>query len=147
MDRILINFKKNNPMKNFLVLAVMVFGLTASGFGQTAPKKGVQTVTISTPTVQCGMCKKRIESYMLREEGVQKVDVNYKSKKTKVTYVAERTNIENIKTAIANVGYDAENVTANEDSYDRLPKCCKKPEDGGGMEKENYQSPVSAEPN
>ncbi len=136
MERILIIFKKNSPMKNLLVLAAMVFGLATSGFSQTAPKKGVQTVTISTPTVQCGMCKKRIESYMLREEGVQKVDVNYKSKKTKVTYVAERTNIENIKTAIANVGYDADDVTANDDSYDRLPKCCKKPEDGGGMEKQ-----------
>lgn len=124
-------------MKNLLVLAVMVFGLSSVGFSQTAPKKkGIQTATISTPTVQCGMCKKRIESYMLREDGVQKVDVNYKTKKTKVTYVAERTNIENIKTAIANVGYDADDVTANEDSYKELPKCCQKPEDGGGMEKQ-----------
>lgn len=121
-------------MKNLLVLAVMVFGLTSTGFSQATPKKkGIQTVTISTPTVQCGMCKKRIESYMMREEGVQKVDVNYKTKKTKVTYVAERTNIENVKTAIANVGYDADDITANEDSYKELPKCCKKPEDGGGM--------------
>jgi periplasmic mercuric ion binding protein len=121
-------------MKNLLVLAVMVFGLTTAGFSQATPKKkGIQTVTISTPTVQCGMCKKRIESYMMREEGVQKVDVNYKTKKTKVTYVAERTNIENVKTAIANVGYDADDITANEDSYKELPNCCKKPEDGGGM--------------
>jgi copper chaperone CopZ len=137
MDRILINFMKINLMKNLLLLAVMAFGLTSAGFSQTAPKKkGIQTVTLATPTVQCGMCKKRIESYMMREEGVQKVDVNYKSKKTKVTYVAERTNVENIKTAIANVGYDAEDVTANEESYNNLPKCCKKPEDGGGMKEQ-----------
>lgn len=124
-------------MKNLLVLAVAVFGLISTGFGQSAPKKkGIQTVTINTPTVQCGMCKKRIETYMLREEGVQKVDVNYKTKKTKVTYVAERTNLENIKTAIANVGYDADEITANEESYNKLPNCCKKPEDGGGMKKE-----------
>src|SRR5690349_10223835 len=121
-------------MKKFLVLAIMMVGFVASGFSQAAPKKkGIQTVTISTPTVQCEMCKKRIESYMIREDGVQKVDVNYKTKKTKVTYVAERTNVENIKTAIANVGYDADDITANEDSYKELPKCCQKPEDGGGM--------------
>ena len=121
-------------MKHLIVLAVMMMGFTTIGFSQApVKKKGVQTVTISTPTVQCGMCKKRIESYMMREDGIQKVDVNYKTKKTKVTYVAERTNEENIKTAIANVGYDADDITANEDSYKELPNCCKKPEDGGGM--------------
>ncbi len=117
-------------MKYLVVLTLMVFGFSDAAFSQTA-KKGIQTVTISTPTVQCEMCKKRIESYMIREEGVQKVDVNYKNKKTKVTYLAERTNIENIKTAIANVGYDADDITANEESYDKLPNCCKKPDDKG----------------
>lgn len=122
-------------MKNLLLLTLMIAGSVATSFGQ-APKKGIQTVTISTPTVQCEMCKKRIEKYMIREEGVQKVNVDYKKKKTKVTYFAERTNAENIKTAIANVGYDADDVTANEQSYQELPKCCKKPEDGGGKPKD-----------
>jgi len=123
-------------MKNLVMLALFLVGTVSAGFSQTAPKKGIQTVTISTPTVQCEMCKKRIESYMIREEGVQKVSVDPKKKKTKVTYVAERTNIENIKTAIANVGYDADDITANEESYKELPNCCKKPEDGGGMPKQ-----------
>ena len=118
-------------MKHLILLAVIVAGTATVGFGQA--KKGLQTVTISTPTVQCEMCKERIEKYMKREDGVAKVNVDYKKKKTKVTYYAERTNIENIKTAIANVGYDADDVTANEESYKELPKCCKKPEDGGGM--------------
>ena len=123
-------------MKNLIVLALMIVGSVTAGFSQTAPKKGIQTVTISTPTVQCEMCKNRIEKYMIREEGVTKVTVDYKKKKTKVTYFAERTNIENIKTAIANVGYDADDITANQESYDKLPKCCKKPADGGGTKKE-----------
>ena len=134
MEGILINFIKILPMKNLLMLALVIAGTVSTGFSQTA-KKGLQTVTISTPTVQCQMCKQRIEKYMIREDGVTKVDVDYKRKKTKVTYYAERTNIENIKTAIANVGYDADDITANEETYQKLPKCCKKPEDGGGMEK------------
>jgi hypothetical protein len=72
---------------------------------------------------------------VVREEGVSKVNVDYKHKTTKVTFFSERTNIENIKTAIANLGYDADDVTANEESYKKLPICCKKPEDGGGHEK------------
>jgi copper chaperone CopZ len=134
LARILANFIKILPMKNLLMLAIIIAGTVSASFGQTA-KKGLQTVTISTPTVQCEMCKQRIEKYLIREEGVSKVNVDYKHKKTKVTYYAERTNVENIKTAIANVGYDADDVTANEDSYTKLPKCCQKPEDGGGMEK------------
>lgn len=118
--------------KAFLLpLALAIFVL--NGFSQV--KKAVQTVTIKTPTVQCGMCKKTIEEYMIRETGVQKVAVDYKKKLTKVTFVTDRTNIENIKTGIANTGYDADDVTANEQSYKELPKCCKKPEDGGGMKK------------
>jgi len=114
-----------------LVLLTLVMGTMASA--QVA-KKAVQTVTIKTPTVQCESCKKRIESYMMREDGVSKVVVDYKRKTTKVTFVSDRTNIENIKTAIANVGYDADDVTANEESYKKLPTCCKKTEDGGGKE-------------
>lgn len=121
-------------MKNLLMLALIIVGSVYAGFGQTV-KKGIQTVTISTPTVQCGMCKQRIEKYMVREEGITKVNVDYKNKKTKVTYYAERTNIENIKTAIANVGYDADDITANDESYEKLPNCCKRPEEEGGTEK------------
>ena len=35
----------------------------------------------------------------------------------KVTYVAERTNIENIKAAIANAGYDADDVNHDTEAY------------------------------
>jgi mercuric ion binding protein len=118
-------------MKKLLLLMVAIAGLSTLGFGQVK-KKGIQTVAIQTPTVQCESCKKRIEEYMKREEGVQKVTVDFKKKVTKVTYVAERTNVENVKTAIANAGYDADDVKAEEEAYKKLPKCCKKPEDGGG---------------
>lgn len=120
-------------MKKSLLLALSMLAFVIAGFSQT--KKGSQTVTIKTPTVQCESCKNRIERYLVREDGIQKVNVDYKKKVTKVTFVGERTNIENIKTAIANVGYDADNITANEETYQKLPLCCKKPEDGGGMEK------------
>ena len=90
---------------------------------------------IKTPTVQCQQCKDRIEKYMSHEEGIVKVNVDYKKKITTVTYLTDRTNVENIKALIANVGYDADDVTAEPDAYKRLPTCCKKPEDGGGPKK------------
>jgi len=121
-------------MKRIGLLFFAIVGVVSLGLGQV--KKGVQTVAIKTPTVQCESCKERIEKIMAREPGVQKTTVDFKKKITKVTFVSERTNIENVKTAIANAGYDADDVTANEDAYKKLPTCCKKPEDGGGMKKE-----------
>ena len=118
---------------SFFLLALLAFAAPASS--QINPAKGVQNVVINTPTVQCEECKARIEKYLSHEEGILKVEVDYKKKVTKVRYLADRTNVENIKTLIANAGYDADDITAEPDSYKRLPICCKKPEDGGGHPK------------
>ncbi|HEX2606719.1 MAG TPA: cation transporter [Flavisolibacter sp.] len=118
-------------MKKLLLTLLIGFGALAS----QAQTKAIQTVKISTPTVQCEMCKTKIESYLKRYDGVMTVNVNYKRKETTVKYLTDRTNEEVIKTAIANAGYDANEIKANPEAYTALPKCCKKVEDGGGMPK------------
>src|SRR5687767_14493249 len=98
-------------MKKLLLVLSMVVGIATISQAQ-AKKRVLQTVTIQTPSVQCDMCKKKIENFMAREEGVAKTVVDYKRKTTKVSFWTDRTNIENVKTAIANVGYDADDVAA-----------------------------------
>ncbi len=115
-------------MKKIALLLTLICGFAWSSNAQLQQKKPV-TVRIATPTVQCEKCKKRIEDYMKREEGISKVTVDYKRKVTTVTYLPNRTNLDNVKTGIANAGYDADEVKANDDSYKALPTCCKKPED------------------
>lgn len=105
--------------------------LIAFSFVTQAQQKKPITLKVSTPNAVCAQCKARIEEYLKVEEGVVKVTVNPQGKYTTVLYLADRTNPENIRTAIANVGYDADEIKANEDSYKALPKSCKKPEDGG----------------
>ena len=116
-------------MKQPLLSVLAITGFALSSVAQTKP---METVKINTPTVQCESCKNRIETYLKRYNGITSVNVNYKKKQTTVKYVTDRINEEEIKAAIANAGYDANDVTANPDSYKRLPQCCKKPEDGGG---------------
>jgi periplasmic mercuric ion binding protein len=116
-------------------LLVMAFAGMILSVGASAQTKALQTVKLSTPTVQCEMCKKKIEEYLKRYDGVTSVNVNYKRKETTIKYLTDRTNEEVLKAAIANAGYDANEVKANPESYKVLPKCCKKPEDGGGMPK------------
>ena len=111
-------------MKSIKLTLLALVGLVSIGFAQ---QKAVQKVVINTPSVQCEMCKDRIEKYLSREPGVTAVKVDYKKKTTTVSYLTDRNDIEQIKAAIANVGYDADDVTSEETSYAKLPKCCKKP--------------------
>jgi periplasmic mercuric ion binding protein len=125
-----------NAMKKILWMTMIVNCFFLLSRAQQPVRKGaLETATISVPTVQCEQCKDRIERYISREDGIQMVKVDYKHHTCKVTYIWDRTTIENIKTAIANIGYDAGDVAADPEAYKKLPTCCKKPEDGGGHQK------------
>ena len=115
---------------------IATIGFTAAPFAQ---QKVLETAKIKTPNALCEACKPRIETYVKRIDGVTFINVNYRKGETTVKYLTDRTNIEEIKTAIANMGYDADDVPANPESYKRLPKTCKKQEDGGGHPKPEVQ--------
>jgi len=124
---------KSSVMKRLFAFAIAIIVISSFAAAQT---KTLLTAKINTPTVQCDMCKERIETYLKRYDGVTYINVNVKKKETTVKYLTDRTNIEAVKTAIANAGYDADDIAANPESYKALPKCCKKPEDGGGKPKQ-----------
>ncbi len=125
-------------MKKILFATFAIVGFSALSHSQIKP---VLIVTIKTPNALCEVCKTRIEAYLKRYDGVLEVTVNYRKAETKVKYVTDRTDIEQIKAAIANCGYDADDVPAAEDIYNRLPKTCKKFEDGGGHPKPKVPVP------
>jgi periplasmic mercuric ion binding protein len=124
-------------MKKILMASIVLLCSTAV-FSQT---KALMTATIKTPNALCEHCKPRIEGYLKRYDGLTDINVNYRKGETKVKYLTDRINIEEIKTAIANCGYDADDVPAAEDAYNRLPKTCKKFEDGGGHPKPKTPPP------
>lgn len=93
-------------------------------------KHDVATIRIKT-SVECQMCQKKIQDYFLREPGIQYVNVNYHNKIVTVRYMPSQITPSYIRTDIANLGYDADTVKANPESYAKLPDCCKK----GGMQK------------
>jgi mercuric ion binding protein len=108
-------------MKTFIlgIIAISVFSLSS-----TAQQKGIQKAVIKTPGVQCEACKTRIENHLAHEDGVSSVKADYRKHTVTVVWYTDRTNIENIKTALANMGYDADDVTADPDAYKRLPVTC-----------------------
>jgi periplasmic mercuric ion binding protein len=127
-------------MKRFIITVLAIACFTTASFSQ---QKALETAKIKTPNALCEACKPRIETYVKRIDGVTSINVNYRKGETTVKYLTDRTNIEEIKTAIANMGYDADDIPANEESYKRLPKTCKKMEDGGGHPKPKTPAPAA----
>jgi mercuric ion binding protein len=119
-------------MKQLIIALIAVACFSTVSFSQT---KALQTAKIKTPNALCEADKKRIETYLNRYDGITFYNVNFRKGETTVKYLTDRINIEEIKTAIANIGYDADDVTASEEAYKRLPLTCKKFEDGGGHPK------------
>jgi copper chaperone CopZ len=73
----------------------------------------------------CGMCKATIEKAANSIEGVASAIWDKAKKKMEVSFDASKTNALAVETAIANSGYDTENVMGNLESYKGLPGCCK----------------------
>ena len=118
-------------MKKYFLALVVLGSFSLAGSAQNKPIPAI----IKTPNAACEVCKSRIETYLKRYDGVLEINVNYRKGETKVKFLADRTDIEQIKAAIANAGYDADDVLAEEGAYNRLPKSCKKFSDGGGHPK------------
>jgi periplasmic mercuric ion binding protein len=113
---------KNKNMKflQLTFLAIFSFALTA-----TAQQKVTGKAVIKVPGLHCDLDKDRIERSLFKAYGIGSVKAEVKKKTVTVTWLTDRTNIEEIKTAIANAGYDADDVTAEESAQKRLPAGCK----------------------
>ena len=109
-------------MKSFIL---GIFALAAFSPVSLAQTKAVQKAVIQTPGVQDEPCKTRIENFLVHEYGVATVKADFKRHTVTVQWYSDRTNIEIIKTAIANMGYDADDVTAEPAAYKRLPAACR----------------------
>ena len=100
------------------------FVMTIFSVSSFAQQKALQKAVIKTPGVQCEDCKTRIENRLVHEYGVSSVKADFRRHTVTVVWYTERTNIENIKTSLANLGYDADDVSADPDAYKRLPVTC-----------------------
>ncbi|MEO7800802.1 MAG: heavy-metal-associated domain-containing protein [Ginsengibacter sp.] len=107
-------------MKTILLSLFTAFLLTTNADAQV---KAVQKAVIQTPNLQCQACKDRVERRLFKEPGISVIKADFHKHTVAVTFVSERTNIENIKTSLANLGYDADDITAD-DAYKTLPKTC-----------------------
>lgn len=116
-------------MKNIvksLMLVVFIAGTVNIAQAQEEieePKE--KTIKIQTSAI-CGMCEERIESNISYEKGVKSVELDDETKIVTITYKTAKTNPDKLRKAISKLGYDADDVEADKEAHDKLPKCCQK---------------------
>ena len=109
-------------MKNIklTIIAFFVFALNAN-----AQAKPIDKAVIIVPGLHCDLDKDKIERTLMRADGIGKYKVDVKRKTVAVTVIKDRITIENVRYLIANMGYDADKVKAEETTQSKLPPACK----------------------
>lgn len=72
----------------------------------------------------CEMCKKNIETALLKNQNIKKATWDVKTKMLTVIYDPHMISVENIHKLVANAGYDTDTVKAPDDAYNKLHGCC-----------------------
>lgn len=88
-----------------------------------------KTAELKLESMQCMMCSINVEDAVADLDGVQKVEVDLKGKKGKVTYKASLIDMPAIEKAITSIGYSVNDKKADPEAYSKLEICCKAPED------------------
>lgn len=104
------------------ILAMLVLFSTIAK-GQDDPK--IAEIKIKTSAV-CGMCKETIESNLVFEKGIKKSSLDVKTSTLTVIYNPKKITPEKIRLAVSKLGYDADEIPADEKAYNKLSSCCKK---------------------
>ncbi len=120
-------------MYQHIVLSVMLLSLLLTGCGQKQSSSGgeqpaavnLETTTISTSSIMCGMCVSTIEKAVSGVDGVETVEVNLQEKLTTVKFDKAKLDIASLEKTISEAGYDANETPRNREAYDGLPGCCK----------------------
>jgi len=114
----------------FLLAALVIISFGTS-FVKAPVKNKTESVNILTSAV-CESCKARIEKALKSTDGVIDANLNLNNKKVKVKFNPDKITAGQIRTVIANTGYDADNVRHSETAFNNLPHCCQKA--GGACE-------------
>lgn len=108
---------------NYLIIGAALF-FSVNAFSQ---EKTTAEIKIKT-SAQCEDCQKRIEDRLHFTKGVKSAKLDLTTQVVTIIYDPNKTSPEKLKEAISKTGYDADDLPAEKKAYEKLPKCCKKPQ-------------------
>lgn len=106
------------------VLSIIILAFVSAGAVGSAKKEKILIKT----SAQCTHCEENISKALSTLDGIKSVKFD-EARNVWVTYDTEKTEPGRIKEVIAAAGYDADDVKADGEVYQKLADCCKKPED------------------
>ncbi|QHT65842.1 heavy-metal-associated domain-containing protein [Rhodocytophaga rosea] len=109
-------------MKKAAVIIALFISSISLGFAQDSK---MEEVKIKTSSV-CKMCKNTLEKSLSFEKGIKNSNLDVPSQVITVSYNPKKTDINKIKKAINETGYDADELPADQKAYNKLEDCCKK---------------------
>jgi copper chaperone CopZ len=89
-------------------------------------KAVIKTVLNCSHCKICETCGKNFQENLLKIKGVKMYELDEEKMTLTVYYNPQKTNLGTIRTAISKMGYDADDVKADETAYGKLDRCCKK---------------------
>lgn len=111
-------------MKKYILIIVSLVTMQFVS-GQEATKgKKVETIEIQTSAI-CEDCKERIENALNYTKGVVFAELNNETKKVTVKYKINVISPLQIKQKITEIGYDADELKAKNEGFQKLPMCCR----------------------
>jgi len=109
-----------------LALIAMVFFISNTASAQKTVFKAVMKTSINCDHCKvCPTCGGLLEKTLIKEKGVQMITLDEKESTITVIYNSKKTDIATIKSAISKMGYDADDVKADPEGYEKLDGCCK----------------------
>ena len=115
-------------MKKLILLSIILI-VGCSSISNQGKSNNLQIDEINIPTTQCNMCVVNIENALNGIDGILKYKVELETYRVKVKFNTDKLSLQSIEQLISKAGYQANNLSADVDAYNKLAMCCRLPKD------------------
>jgi len=114
-------------MKNLILLLLFTLSsVSVSAQSKKNQKAVIKTVLNCDHCKICETCGKNFQANLYKINGLKMYELDEKNMTITVYYNSEKTDLKEIKTAISKLGFDADDVKADKEAYEKLDGCCKR---------------------
>ena len=115
-------------MKKLILLSIILI-IGCSSIINQGKSNNLQIDEINIPNAQCNMCVANIENALNGIDGILKYKVELETYRVKIKYNTDKLSLQSIEQLISKAGYQANNLSADVDAYNKLAMCCRLPKD------------------
>jgi mercuric ion binding protein len=113
-------------MKSIVLVLFTLFTFTLSAQNSKNEKAVIKTNIYCDHCKACETCGQNFQENLYKITGLKMYELDEKAMTLTIYYNGKKTTLNEIKTAITKLGYDADEMKADTSAYDKLDDCCKK---------------------